>query len=75
MLFSLGARPEILRAPRWRRVHLIASVLAAVLFVVQAISGTRDLLEIPLHWQKPALPGCDWVAKLCPPPKAAGPVP
>ncbi|MFM7170968.1 MAG: DUF4079 domain-containing protein [Cyanobium sp.] len=75
MLFSLGARPEILRAPRWRRVHLITSVLAAVLFLVQAISGTRDLLEIPLHWQKPALAGCDWVAKVCPPPKAAGAVP
>ncbi|MFY7696513.1 MAG: DUF4079 domain-containing protein, partial [Cyanobium sp.] len=74
MLFSLGAKPEILREPRWRRIHLIASGLAGVLFVVQAISGTRDLLEIPLHWQKPALAACDWTTKVCPPP-AARPVP
>jgi hypothetical protein len=66
MLFSLGANPEILREPRWRRIHVSASVLAAVLFVGQAISGSRDLLEIPLHWQKPALAGCDWSAKVCP---------
>ena len=68
MLFSLGARPEILREPRWRRVHVGASVLAAVLFVGQAISGSRDLLELPLHWQKPALAACDWNAKVCRPP-------
>jgi len=68
MLFSLGAKQEILREPRWRRIHLIASGLAAVLFVGQAISGTRDLLEIPLHWQKPALAGCNWVTKVCPAP-------
>ena len=74
MLFSLGARPEIQREPRWRRIHLIASGLAGVLFVVQAISGTRDLLEIPLHWQKPALAACDWTTKVCPPPSAR-PVP
>lgn len=73
MLFSLGARPEILREPRWRRIHLIASGLAAVLFVGQAISGTRDLLEIPLQWQKPALAGCDWAAKVCPPVKPSAP--
>lgn len=75
MLFSLGARPEILKEPRWRRLHLVASVLAGVLFVVQAISGTRDLLEIPLHWQKPALAGCDWAAKVCAPPAPAPPAP
>lgn len=68
MLFSLGARPEILREPRWRRIHLLASGLAAVLFLIQGISGTRDLLEIPLHWQKPALARCDWAARVCPPP-------
>jgi hypothetical protein len=73
LLFSLGARPEILRERRWRRVHLGASVLVGVLFVVQAFSGSRDLLEIPLHWQKPALAACDWAARLCPtssPPQA-----
>ncbi|MEB3157719.1 MAG: DUF4079 domain-containing protein [Cyanobacteriota bacterium] len=73
MLFSLGARPEILREPRWRRVHVGASVLAAVLFAGQAISGSRDLLEIPLHWQKPALAACDWETKTCPAPPAVAP--
>lgn len=71
MLFSLGARQEILREPRWRRVHVGASVLAAVLFVGQGISGSRDLLEIPLHWQRPALLACDWSTKTCPTPPQA----
>lgn len=76
MLFFMGARPEIAREPRWRRLHVAASVLAAVLVVGQAISGARDLLEIPLHWQKPALAACDWSARTCPapaPPPAAAP--
>lgn len=73
MLFSLAARPEILREPRWRRLHLGASLLAGVLFLSQAISGSRDLLEIPLNWQKPALAGCDWAARVCAPPSAAPP--
>lgn len=68
MLFSLGARPEILRQLRWRRVHVAASVLAAVLFVGQGISGSRDLLTIPLSWQKPALRSCDWATLSCPDP-------
>ena len=79
MLFSLGARPEIQRQPRWRQVHVAASVLAGLLFVLQAVSGSRDLLEIPLQWQKPALAACDWAAKVCPPastpPEAPGPQP
>ncbi|HYP03185.1 MAG TPA: DUF4079 domain-containing protein, partial [Cyanobium sp.] len=41
MLFSLGSRPEILRELRWRRLHLSANILAAVLFVVLGITGTR----------------------------------
>jgi hypothetical protein len=75
MLFSLGARPEILREPRWRRLHVGASLLAAVLFLGQAITGSRDLLEIPLHWQKPALAACDWTSKTCPSPPAQAPAP
>ena len=66
MLFSLGARPEILRDLRLRRLHVTASVLAAVLFVAQGLTGTRDLLEIPLSWQKPAVYGCDFVLRSCP---------
>jgi len=72
MLFSLGAKAEILREPRWRRVHVGASVLAGVLFVGLAISGARDLLELPLHWQKPALAACDWTAKVCAAPAPKG---
>lgn len=68
MLFALGARPEIGREPRWRRLHLGASVLAGVLFVVLGITGTRDLLEIPPRWQQPALAGCDFSRLLCPAP-------
>lgn len=68
MLFSLGARPEILRDIRLRRLHVSASVLAAVLFVLQGLTGTRDLLEIPLSWQKPAVYACDFEARTCPPP-------
>jgi len=66
MLFSLGARPEILRDLRWRRLHVGANVLAAVLFVIQGMTGTRDLLEIPLHWQKSTLETCNWTTHVCP---------
>lgn len=68
MLFPLGARPEILRQLRWRRIHIAANLLAAVLLVVQGITGTRDLLEIPPMWQKPALQTCDWSTFHCPAP-------
>lgn len=66
MLFSLAARPEILRDLRLRRLHVTASVLAALLFVIQGITGTRDLLEIPLSWQKPAVYACDFDLQRCP---------
>ena len=68
MIFSLGARTEIQRQPGWRRLHVSASVLAGVLFVVLGITGTRDLLEIPLSWQKDHLGACDWGQRVCPPP-------
>ena len=68
MLFSLGSRPEILRDLRLRRLHVTANVLAALLFVVQGITGTRDLLEIPLSWQKPTIYACNFELRTCPPP-------
>jgi len=68
MLFSLGARPEILRQLRWRRTHVAANILAVVLFTVQGITGTRSLLELPLSWQKTLLNSCDWSALVCPAP-------
>ena len=68
MLFSLGARPEILRQLRWRRLHVAANLLAVVLFTMQGITGTRSLLELPLSWQKTFLGSCDWSAQVCPAP-------
>ena len=71
-VFDRAARHEILRDLRLRRLHITFSVLAAALFVVQGITGSRDLLEIPLSWQKPAVYACDFEAKVCPaPPQGA----
>ena len=66
LLLAMASRPEIQRSPRMRRLHVSANVLAAVLLAVQAITGTRDLLEIPLSWQKPAIYACDFNAPRCP---------
>ena len=65
MIFNLAARPEILNHRRWRRVHIAANVLAAILFICQGLSGTRDLLEIPLSWQQPFLSQCNWSEATC----------
>ncbi|KGG27523.1 hypothetical protein EV13_1924 [Prochlorococcus sp. MIT 0702] len=53
MLFSLASRQEILRDLRWRWLHITANSLAAVIFLAEAITGPKALLEIPLSWQKP----------------------
>jgi hypothetical protein len=68
LLFSLAAQPEIRRNLRWRLLHVSANALATLLFLAQAISGSRDLLEIPLSWQKPAIQSCDYSAQVCPSP-------
>ena len=47
--------------------YVTANVLAAVLFVVQGITGSRDLLEIPLSWQKSTIYSCNFTARTCPP--------
>jgi len=57
----------IAKAPGLRRLHVTANVLAALLFVAQGITGTRDLLEIPLSWQKPTIYGCNFQLRTCPP--------
>lgn len=67
LLFAMAAKPETQRSLRWRRLHVSATVLAAVVLVAQGISGPRDLLEIPLRWQKPAIFSCDFEAQQCPP--------
>jgi hypothetical protein len=68
MLFSVACRPEIHRHLRWRRLHVTANMLAAVIFLAQGISGPRDLLAIPLSWQKPFVFSCDFQARTCPAP-------
>lgn len=66
LLFNLAARAEISRQSPWRRLHVISNVLILVLLAVQGITGSRDLLEIPLSWQKPAIYRCDFQNRICP---------
>lgn len=75
LLFTLAARPEIIRLPRLRRLHLALNLLVMVLLAVQAITGTRDLLEIPLSWQKPLIHRCDPLRRTCPGLSQQRPVP
>ncbi|MFN6131296.1 MAG: DUF4079 family protein [Synechococcaceae cyanobacterium] len=72
LLFSLAAQPEIVRHLRWRHWHLLANGLALLLFIAQGISGSRDLLEIPLSWQKPFIYSCDPIQRTCPTPRPPG---
>lgn len=69
-LLNLAARPEISRRMGWRRLHVASNVLILVLLAVQAITGSRDLLEIPLSWQGPAIERCDFQKRTCPAPGA-----
>jgi peptidoglycan/LPS O-acetylase OafA/YrhL len=68
MIFSLAIIEDIYqdRSNRWRYVHVVLNCCALLLFLGQAMTGTRDLLEIPLSWQEPFLSQCDWVNKTCP---------
>lgn len=68
MLVSVACRPEIHKHLRWRSPHISANALAALIFLAQGISGPRDLLEIPLSWQKPTIYACDYQARTCPAP-------
>jgi hypothetical protein len=74
LLFATAAKPEIFRSMRFRRLHVSTAVLSAVLLAVLAITGTRDLLEIPLSWQKPTIYACNFEQRTCPkPPQASSP--
>jgi hypothetical protein len=55
MIFSLTIVQDIYRdrTQRWRKVHIILNSVATLLFLAQGFTGSRDLLEIPLSWQKP----------------------
>jgi Protein of unknown function (DUF4079) len=70
MIFSLAIVPDIYkdRSNRWRIVHTILNSIALLLFIGQGMTGTRDLLEIPLSWQEPYIYQCDFVKKACPTP-------
>lgn len=72
LLFTTAARPEIMRLPRLRRLHLGLNLLVMVLLAVQAITGSRDLLAMPLSWQTPAILRCDPLARRCPLPPPPG---
>ncbi|QUS62080.1 DUF4079 domain-containing protein [Synechocystis sp. PCC 7338] len=68
MIFSVATTQDIYqdRQNRWRNAHIIINSLALLLFIGQGITGARDLLEIPLHWQAPYVYQCDSVSKTCP---------
>ncbi len=70
MIFSLAIVQDIYqdRSNRWRTVHIILNCIALLLFIGQGMTGTRDLLEIPLSWQEPYVYKCDFVNKTCPTP-------
>lgn len=67
MLFSLAIIEDIYKdkTNRWRYVHILLNCLALLLFIGQGITGTRDLLEIPLSWQKPAVYKCNFNQRSC----------
>jgi hypothetical protein len=67
MIFSLAIVQDIYqdRSNRWRNVHIILNCIAILLFVGQGMTGTRDLLEIPLSWQKEYIYKCDFKNKKC----------
>jgi hypothetical protein len=69
MIFSLAIIQDIYRdrSNRWRTVHVILNCFALLLFLGQAFTGTRDLLEIPLSWQEPTVYSCNFEFKTCPP--------
>ncbi len=77
MIFALAIVQDIYRdrTNTWRKIHITLNVIALVLFVAQGITGTRDLLEIPLDWQKSAVYSCNFdptspAFKTCPAPPA-----
>jgi hypothetical protein len=71
MIFSVAIVQDIYqdRQNRWRTVHIILNCFALLLFIGQGMTGARDLLEIPLHWQSQYIYQCDFTNKTCPQPK------
>ncbi len=73
MVVSLAILPEIYRHLTWRRIHIGLNTIALLLFLGQGVTGTRDLLEIPLSWQEPAVYSCDFANQVCNPPASINP--
>lgn len=71
MVFSVAIVQDIYqdKQNRWRSVHIILNCFALLLFIGQGMTGARDLLEIPLHWQEQYIYQCDFTNKTCPQPK------
>ncbi|MBD2233457.1 DUF4079 domain-containing protein [Phormidium tenue] len=65
MIFALATLPEIYKSKRWRLTHAALNTVAVLLFISQGVTGVRDLLEIPLHWQEPFIFQCDFENKSC----------
>jgi hypothetical protein len=68
MIFSVAIVQDIYqdRQNRWRTAHIILNCFALLLFIGQGMTGARDLLEIPLHWQEQHIYKCDFTNKTCP---------
>ena len=71
MIFSVAIVQNIYqdKQNRWRTAHIILNCFALLLFIGQGMTGARDLLEIPLHWQEHYIYQCDFTNKTCPQPK------
>ncbi|CEJ45014.1 DUF4079 domain-containing protein [Umezakia ovalisporum] len=67
MIFSVAIFQDIYqdKSNRWRLIHIILNCIALLLFMGQGITGTRDLLQIPLSWQEPYIYQCDFVNQTC----------
>ncbi|MGK7930008.1 MAG: DUF4079 domain-containing protein [Microcystaceae cyanobacterium] len=68
MILSLATIPDIYqdKKNRWRYAHIILNCIALLFFMGLGITGSRDLLEIPLSWQKQHLFRCDFSNRTCP---------
>ncbi len=68
MIFSLAIVQDIYqdKSNRWRIIHTILNCIAILLFIGQGITGTRDLIEIPLSWQEQHIYQCDFANQTCP---------
>ncbi|MDJ0736066.1 MAG: DUF4079 domain-containing protein [Nostocaceae cyanobacterium] len=75
MVFSLAIIQEIYRdrSNNWRIIHTILNCIALLLFIGQGMTGTRDLLEIPLSWQESYVYQCNFANKTCPTPNSQTP--